>query len=79
MNDVINIGSDKEFTIKALAELVIDVTGSSSRIVHLPALEEGDMTRRMPDNTRMRALLGHDLLPLRQGLEKILKSMPVKA
>ncbi|MBP6313604.1 MAG: NAD-dependent epimerase/dehydratase family protein [Flavobacteriales bacterium] len=79
MNDVINIGSDQEFTIKALAEMVIDVTDSSSRIVHLPALEEGDMTRRMPDNSRMRTLLGRELLPLRQGLEKILKSMPVKA
>lgn len=74
MNDVVNIGSDKEFTIKELAELIIDVTGSKSQIVHLPALEEGDMTRRMPDVTRMRKLLCRELLPLRTGLERILAS-----
>ncbi|MEO8589502.1 MAG: NAD-dependent epimerase/dehydratase family protein [Flavobacteriales bacterium] len=72
MNDVVNIGSDVEITIKDLAELIIDLTGSSSRVVHLPPLEEGDMTRRMPDITRMRSLLGRELLPLRTGLERIL-------
>ena len=74
MNDVVNIGSDKEFTIKELAQLIIEVTGSRSKVVHLPALEEGDMTRRMPDVTRMRKLLGRELLPLRTGLERILAS-----
>ena len=73
MNDVVNIGSDSEITIKELAEIIIDVTGSKSKIVHLPALEEGDMTRRMPDITRMRQLLGRELLPLRTGLERILE------
>ena len=72
LNDVVNIGSDVEITIKDLAKLIIDLTGSSSHIVHLPPLEEGDMTRRMPDVTRMRSLLGRDLLPLRTGLERIL-------
>lgn len=76
LNDVVNIGSDQEITIKALAELIIDITGSTSRIVHLPPLEEGDMTRRMPDNTRMRSLLGRPLLPLREGIERILAGMP---
>jgi len=74
MNDVVNIGSDKEFTIKELAQLIIEVVDSKSKIVHLPALEEGDMTRRMPDVTRMRKLLGRELLPLRTGLERILAS-----
>lgn len=77
MNDVVNIGSDKEISIKALAEMIIDITGSRSRIVHLPPLEEGDMTRRMPDITRMRGLLGRDLLPLRSGLERILERTTV--
>ncbi|MDX9749665.1 MAG: NAD-dependent epimerase/dehydratase family protein [Flavobacteriales bacterium] len=72
INDVVNIGSDQEITIKALAEMVVELTGSRSRIVHLPPLEEGDMTRRMPDITRMRALLGRDPMPLRAGLEKLL-------
>lgn len=72
INDVVNIGSDAEISIKELAELIIGLTGSASRIVHLPPLEEGDMTRRMPDITRMRALLGREPLPLREGLERIL-------
>lgn len=72
LNDVVNIGSDAEITIKELAKLIVEITGSSSRLVHLPPLEEGDMTRRMPDITRMRKLLGRELLPLRTGLEHIL-------
>jgi UDP-glucuronate decarboxylase len=72
VNDVVNIGSDIEITILDLAKLVIELTGSGSRIVHLPPLKEGDMTRRMPDNTRMRALLGRELLPLREGLQRVL-------
>ncbi|MBK9148079.1 MAG: NAD-dependent epimerase/dehydratase family protein [Flavobacteriales bacterium] len=72
LNDVVNIGSDAELPIKDLARMIIDITGSSSRIVHLPPLEEGDMTRRMPDITRMRALLGREPLPLREGLERII-------
>jgi UDP-glucose 4-epimerase len=72
LNDVANIGSDVEITILDLAKLVIELTGSRSKVVHLPPLEEGDMTRRMPDVTRMRELLGREPLPLRKGLEKIL-------
>ncbi|MBL7965292.1 MAG: NAD-dependent epimerase/dehydratase family protein [Flavobacteriales bacterium] len=71
-NDVVNIGSDVEITILDLAKVITELTGSSSRIVHLPPLEEGDMTRRMPDITRMRQLLGRDLLPLREGLQRVL-------
>jgi UDP-glucose 4-epimerase len=73
LNDVVNIGNDQETSVLELAQLVIELTGSSSRIVHLPPLEEGDMTRRMPDITRMRVLLGRDLLPLREGVERILR------
>lgn len=72
LNDVANIGSDVEITILDLARLVIELTGSSSKVIHLPPLEEGDMTRRMPDVTRMRELLGKEPLPLRKGLEKVL-------
>jgi UDP-glucuronate decarboxylase len=79
LNDVVNIGSDVEITIRGLAEVIIELTGSRSRIVHLPPLEEGDMTRRMPDVTRMRALLGRDMLPLRDGLVRILEAKNVTA
>jgi UDP-glucuronate decarboxylase len=74
MNDVVNIGSDAELTIKELAQVIIELTGSKSRLVHLPPLEEGDMTRRMPDITRMRQLLGRDPMPLRQGLTRVLST-----
>lgn len=72
MNDVVNIGSDREITILELARQVIALTGSRSKVVHMPPLEEGDMTRRMPDNSRMRELLGRDLLPLTEGLKRVL-------
>lgn len=72
VNDVVNIGSDVEITILELARLIIEITGSKSKVVHQPPLEEGDMTRRMPDVSRMRKLLGREPLPLRAGLERVL-------
>lgn len=72
INDVANIGNDHETHILELAQLILEITGSRSKIVHLPPLKEGDMTRRMPDIARMRKLLGRDLLPLRKGLERII-------
>jgi UDP-glucuronate decarboxylase len=74
INEVVNIGSSKEITIKELAELVIDLTGSQSSIVHLPPLKEGDMRRRQPDNEKMKQLLGRELLPLREGIQRILST-----
>jgi UDP-glucuronate decarboxylase len=72
LNDVINLGSDIEMTILDLAKVVIEMTNSKSKIVHLPALEEGDMTRRKPDNTKMKQILSRDLIPLREGLSRVL-------
>ena len=57
-----------------LAKLIIKLTNSSSKIVHLPALKDGDMTRRRPDTTKMRQLLDKEPLTLEQGLEKLLKN-----
>lgn len=73
VNDVINLGSDIELTILDLAKLVIEKTNSKSKIIHLPALKEGDMTRRKPDNTKMKEILGRELLSLSNGLDKILE------
>ena len=73
LNDVINIGGAIEFTIKEVAQLIIDKTKSSSNIIHLPALKEGDMTRRMPDNSKMINILQKDLIPLNQGIDLMLK------
>lgn len=73
VNDVINIGGDREVTILELAETVIRVTGSKSKLVHLPALEEGDMTRRLPDTTKMRELLRREPRSLEDGLRVVIQ------
>ncbi len=60
---VFNIGSQEEITIEGLAEKVIGITGSRSKIVRIPyekAYEEGfeDMEKRVPDTTKIRNLTG---------------------
>jgi len=74
INDIVNIGNDKETTIAELANLIKKVTGSSSKIQHLPPLMEGDMTRRQPDISKMHTLLNRELLPIDKGIEKVLES-----
>ena len=74
INDTVNVGSSQEITILDLARLIIARVGGSSRIVHLPALTEGDMTRRCPDNAKMRAVLGRDLMPLPEGIDAVIAS-----
>jgi UDP-glucose 4-epimerase len=75
INDVVNMGSNREMPVKELAEIIIQITGSSSKIVHLPALPEGDMRRRCPDNTKMKEILNRELTPLEEGIKKILSSI----
>jgi nucleoside-diphosphate-sugar epimerase len=70
-NDVINVGSDVEMTIRQLAEMVLRVTGSSSKLEFLPALPEGDMMRRCPDTTKMRQMLNRSLVPLEEGITRL--------
>jgi nucleoside-diphosphate-sugar epimerase len=72
VNDVVNIGNDKITTVLELAETVLKVTNSQSKIVHLPPLPEGDMTRRQPDNTKMRTLLNRELISLEEGLKRVI-------
>jgi UDP-glucuronate decarboxylase len=72
VNDVINIGSPEEISIRMLAETVLRVVGTSgSEIVHAPALQEGDMTRRRPDVQKMRSLLTRPLIPLEEGIRRL--------
>ncbi|PBQ32132.1 epimerase [Sphingobacteriaceae bacterium] len=73
-NDVINIGNDELMTVKELAELTIKVTGSTSKIVYQAPLKEGDMTRRQPDNTKMRQILNKGLIGIEEGLKKMIKN-----
>lgn len=70
INDVVNIGSSAEITIKELGETVIRFLDSGSELKFLPPLEEGDMKRRCPDNSKMLELLGREPLPLEIGLKK---------
>lgn len=72
VNDVVNIGGANVVTILELAELIKEITGSQSKIVFLPPLKDGDMTRRQPDNSKMKSILGRDLIDLRTGIQKML-------
>ena len=71
-NDVINIGSDKLMTVLELAKLVIEITSSKSNIIHLPPLKDGDMTRRQPDNSKMKEILKRDLISIEDGIKKMI-------
>lgn len=72
LNDVLNVGSDIEQTVLSLAHTVIRLTNSKSQIIHLPPLEEGDMTRRCPDISKMKSILGRELLSLDEGVLKLI-------
>ncbi len=77
-NQVINIGNDIETTVLELAKLIIETTKSSSKIIYLPKLPEGDMTRRLPDISLMRKIINRPLMPLREGLRKTLEAHLLK-
>lgn len=78
VNEVVNIGGAKIYAIKDLADKIIQLTNSKSEIKYLPPLADGDMTRRQPDNSKMKQLLGRELLTLEEGIEKMLNSKDFK-
>jgi len=64
----INIGNPVEFTMLELAEIVLELTGSSSKVVHRP-LPSDDPMQRCPDITKAKELLGWEpKVNLREGL-----------
>ena len=64
----INIGNPREMTIKEIAETIIRMTGSKSKLVYRP-LPKDDPKQRKPDITLARTLLGWEpKVPLEQGL-----------
>ncbi len=64
----VNIGNPTEFTMLELASLVIEMTGSRSRIIHRP-LPENDPRKRRPDISRAQELLSWGpTTPLKEGL-----------
>lgn len=73
VNDIVNIGNDVETSVLDLAKKVISITGSKSVINFLPPLEEGDMTRRQPDISKMKNVLGRQLISIDDGIKMVLK------
>jgi len=66
----VNIGNPKEFTIRQLAEVVLELTGSSSKLVQLP-LPQDDPTQRCPDISRAEEYLAwRPEVQLRDGVLK---------
>jgi UDP-glucuronate decarboxylase len=67
----VNLGNPGEFTIKQLAEMVVELTGAKSKLVFKPALEDDPM-QRQPIITLAKEKLGgwEPKVPLRDGLKK---------
>src|SRR5205807_11223 len=66
----VNLGNPIEFTIRQLAELVIEMTGASSKIVSQP-LPQDDPKQRRPDISLANSLLAWEpQIQLREGLKK---------
>lgn len=69
----INLGNPGEFTIRELAEMVIEITGSKSKVVEKP-LPVDDPTRRRPDITLAKKYLDWEpKVKLREGLTKTIE------
>jgi dTDP-glucose 4,6-dehydratase len=67
-NDPVNIGNPAEMTVEEIARVIIEMIGSSSKIVYKP-LPEDDPKVRKPDISRARSLLGWEpKVELREGL-----------
>jgi UDP-glucuronate decarboxylase len=66
----LNLGNPHEITIRDLAERIIDLTGSSSKLIHQP-LPQDDPRQRRPDITRAKALLDWEpKVAVEDGLKK---------
>jgi UDP-glucuronate decarboxylase len=66
----INLGNPTEFTMRQLADLVLELTGSRSKIVHRP-LPQDDPRQRRPDISEAQRLLGwRPAVSLKEGLTK---------
>ena len=69
----VNIGNDDEFTISELANLVIELTNSKSKIINKP-LPQDDPVKRKPDLTRAAEILNYKpKIKLREGLIKTIE------
>jgi dTDP-glucose 4,6-dehydratase len=77
-HDPVNIGNPDEFTLLELAEIVRELTGSSSEIIY-EALPEDDPKQRRPDITLARKLLNWSPeVSLRDGLQRTIEEAGVE-
>jgi UDP-glucuronate decarboxylase len=66
----INLGNPREFTMRELAVMVVDLTGSKSKLVHRP-LPQDDPRQRQPDIRQAKSVLGWEpVVPLEEGLKR---------
>ena len=71
LNDVVNVGSDIEIKIIDLANMIIENLLSKSKVIFLPPLKEGDMTRRKPDISKMKEVYQKEIISLEEGIELV--------
>ena len=66
----INLGNQGEYSIKELAEMIVELVGNGNKLIYQP-LPADDPTRRQPDITLAKKHLDWEpKIPLRDGLEK---------
>jgi nucleoside-diphosphate-sugar epimerase len=72
-NQIINVGSDEEVTIKEVAKIILNKMNLDAEIEFFPA-PEGSVSRRQPDTQKMKKILPDlELTSVEQGIEKLLK------
>ena len=80
---IFNIGSSNEITIEGLAEKIIELTGSNSKITYIPyeeAYSEGfeDMMRRVPDCSKIEQYIGwKPKINLDETIEQVIEHMQI--
>tara|TARA_B100000927_G_scaffold76730_1_gene61166 strand:+ start:62 stop:325 length:264 start_codon:yes stop_codon:yes gene_type:complete len=71
--DIFNIGNDNEITINQLAQTIIDITNTKSKII-FKDLPKDDPLQRKPDLSKSKQLLNYEpIIGLEKGLEKTIE------
>ncbi len=66
----VNIGNPQEYTVRGIAEMIVELSGSESELVYEPLPQEDDPKRRCPEISRAREVLGWEpRVPAREGLK----------
>ena len=69
----VNLGNTSERTIKSVAELTIELTGSSSQIIYHPIPQDGPLRRRPDISLAQQTLNWKPTVPLKKGLPKVIE------